>query len=107
MASGAKGESGPAYPTGKLTIFTSKGSRAQIIEWYALEKGIEFESVNINMRAGDHKKAPFTKVNPFGKMPAIQAADGTPIFESGAILLYLAALAGSIVFVMKSACLRP
>jgi len=29
-------------------------------------------------------------------MPAIQAADGTPIFESGAILLYLAGLAGEL-----------
>lgn len=87
---------GTGYPAGKLTIFTSKGSRAQIIEWYAVEKGIEFDSVSVNMRAGDHKKTPFTNVNPFGKMPAVQAADGTPVFESGAILLYLAGLAGEL-----------
>mmetsp|Transcript_11380 Transcript_11380/g.19443 ORF Transcript_11380/g.19443 Transcript_11380/m.19443 type:complete len:267 (-) Transcript_11380:203-1003(-) len=87
---------GTGYPAGKLTIFTSKGSRAQIIEWYAVEKGLEFESVSVNMRNGDHKKKPFTNVNPFGKMPAVQAADGTPVFESGAILLYLAGLAGEL-----------
>jgi glutathione S-transferase len=29
-------------------------------------------------------------VNPFGKLPAIQCDDGTAVFESGAILLYLA-----------------
>jgi len=29
-------------------------------------------------------------VHPFGKLPAAQAADGTTIFESGAILLYMA-----------------
>lgn len=90
------GDSADGYPTGKLTMFTSPGSRAQIIEWYAMEKGIEMESVSVDMRSGAHKRAPFTNVHPFGKMPAIQAADGTPIFESGAILLYLAALAGEL-----------
>lgn len=80
----------------KMKIYTSQGSRAQIIEWYAMEKGLEFESVDVDMRSGAHKRPPFTDVNPFGKMPAIQAADGTPVFESGAILLYMAALAGEL-----------
>jgi len=79
-----------------MKLYTSQGSRAQIIEWYAKEKGIQFESINIDMRRGEHKKPPFTDVNPFGKMPAIQAADGTAVFESGAILLYMAALAGEL-----------
>jgi len=79
-----------------MKLFTSQGSRAQIIEWYAKEKGLQFESVIVDMRSGAHKRPPFTDVNPFGKMPAIQAADGTAIFESGAILLYMAALAGEL-----------
>merc|ERR1711869_105975 len=60
------------------------------------EKGIQFESINVDMRRGEHKKPPLTDVNLFGKMPAIQAADGTAVFESGAILLYMAALAGEL-----------
>jgi glutathione S-transferase len=79
-----------------MKLYTSQGSRAQIIEWYAKEKGLQFESVSVDMRSGAHKQAPFTDVNPFGKMPAIQAADGTPVFESGAILLYMAALSGEM-----------
>jgi len=79
-----------------MKLYTSQGSRAQIIEWYAKEKGLQFESVQVDMRSGAHKKPPFTDVNPFGKMPAIQAADGTAVFESGAILLYMAALAGEL-----------
>merc|ERR1711971_389850 len=82
---------------GMMKLYTSRGSRAQIIEWYAMEKGLKFESVIVDMRSGAHKKAPFTDVNPFGKMPAIQAADGTAVFESGAILMYMAASAGEIV----------
>jgi len=79
-----------------MKLYTSQGSRAQIIEWYAKEKGLQFESVSVDMRSGAHKRPPFTDVNPFGKMPAIQAADGTAVFESGAILLYMAALAGEL-----------
>ena len=63
------------------------GSRAQIIERYAKEQGLAFDSMSVDMRSGAHKRAPFTDVNPFGKMPAIQTADGTPVFESRAILL--------------------
>jgi len=79
-----------------MKLYTSQGSRAQIIEWYAKEKGLQFESVSVDMQSGAHKRPPFTDVNPFGKMPAIQAADGTAVFESGAILLYMAALAGEL-----------
>ena len=46
--------------------------------------------MNIDLATGENKKPAYLAVNPFGKLPAIQAEDGTPIFESGAILLYLA-----------------
>jgi glutathione S-transferase len=32
----------------------------------------------------------YLAVHPFGKLPAAECDDGTPIFESGAILLYMA-----------------
>jgi glutathione S-transferase len=39
---------------------------------------------------GEHKSAPYLAVHPFGKVPALQCDDGTAVFESGAILQYLA-----------------
>lgn len=60
------------------------------VEWYAKEIKLEYDTVDIDMGKGEHKRAPFTDVNPFGKLPAVKTEDGTPIFESGAILLYLA-----------------
>jgi glutathione S-transferase len=42
------------------------------------------------MSAGEHKKAGYLAVHPFGKVPALVCADSTPVFESGAILGYLA-----------------
>jgi glutathione S-transferase len=47
-------------------------------------------TVVAHVRQGEHKQPPFLEVNPFGKLPAVKCDDGTPVFESGAILLYIA-----------------
>jgi len=70
-----------------MTLFTAPGTRAQIIEWFAAELQVTLASRPANNRAS----AEYLAVHPFGKLPAALAADGsTPIFESGAILLYMA-----------------
>jgi glutathione S-transferase len=40
--------------------------------------------------AGAHKAPAYLKVHPFGQLPAITCEDGTAVFESGAVILYLA-----------------
>lgn len=67
--------------------------------WYMEEKGITYTWAPLDLQADEHRQAPFTAINPFGKVPAlvdssVEEADGTPlqIFESGAILLHLADL---------------
>jgi glutathione S-transferase len=60
--------------------------RSQIIEWYAAEIGATL----LLKPARDRASAAYLKVHPFGKLPAGQCDDGTGIFESGALLLYLA-----------------
>ncbi len=74
-----------------LKLFTSPGSRAQIIEFAALELGAAIQLVP----CGDRTSAAYRAVHPFGKLPAAVGACGTPIFESGAILLYLADASGA------------
>lgn len=81
---------------GAFTLYAYRPSRAQAVEWYALEKGLPFRTVSIDLADDEHKQAPYTDVNPFGKIPAIVAEDGTSVFESGAILLHLAAASGEI-----------
>ena len=45
----------------------------------------------------DHELPEYRSVHPFGKIPGMRAADGeTGIFESGALMLYVADLAGSL-----------
>ena len=51
--------------------------------------GLKYEYIRVNLREGEHKKPEFLKLNPVGKIPAIDD-DGFTLFESGAIVRYLA-----------------
>ena len=62
----------------------------------ALEMPYEFHSVNLG--EGDQKKPDFLKISPNGRIPAIVDTDNDlSIFESGAIMLYLADKAGKLI----------
>ena len=72
-----------------LTLYGGARSRASMPRWYMEEKGISYTWQLLDMEAGEHRQAPFTSINPFAKVPAL--VDGElKLFESGAILLYLA-----------------
>jgi GST-like protein len=65
------------------------------------ECGFEYRIIPINIGKGDQHTPEFLKISPNNKMPAIidRDADGGPlsIFESGAILIYLAEKAGKLL----------
>ncbi len=72
-----------------LKLYGGKFSRASIVKWYLEEIGVPYEFVLLDMEAGEHQQSEFLAINPMGKVPAI--ADGDfKLWESGAILLYLA-----------------
>ena len=63
------------------------------------ECGLAYRAIPVDIGAGDQFKPEFLKISPNNKIPAIvdpEGPDGRPIslFESGAILLYLAAKTG-------------
>jgi hypothetical protein len=60
------------------------------------ESGLPFEPVPVDTRKGDQFKPEFLKVNPNGKVPAIDD-DGVKVFDSNAILLYLAEKTGKFL----------
>ena len=72
-----------------LKLYGSDRSRASIVSWYLEELGIDYEFVKIDMKAGEHRQPEFLAINPMGKVPAIVDGD-FQLWESGAILLYLA-----------------
>lgn len=51
--------------------------------------GLPFETIEVDLAAGEQKRPAFLAMNPFGKVPVIEDGD-TVIFDSNAILVYLA-----------------
>jgi len=60
------------------------------------ETGLAYEPVPVDTRKGDQFKPEFLAVNPNGKVPAIDD-DGVFVFDSNAILLYLAEKTGKFL----------
>ena len=60
------------------------------------EAGLPYELVPVDTRKGDQFKPEFLKVNPNGKVPAIDD-DGVFVFDSNAILLYLGEKTGKFM----------
>lgn len=72
-----------------LKLYGGARSRASIVKWYLEEIGVPYEFVTLDMQAGAHLGPDYLKINPIGKVPAIVDGD-FKLWESGAILLYLA-----------------
>ena len=60
------------------------------------ESGLPYELVPVDTRKGEQFKPEFLKINPNGKVPAIDD-DGVPVFDSNAILLYLGEKTGKFL----------
>ena len=79
---------------------TPNGHKVHImLEECGYRLGRDWEAIPVNIGTGDQFKPEFLKISPNNKIPALvdpKGLDGKPIsvFESGAILLYLAAKTG-------------
>ncbi|HXJ35362.1 MAG TPA: glutathione S-transferase N-terminal domain-containing protein [Candidatus Eisenbacteria bacterium] len=63
------------------------------------ELAIPYEVHVVNLMAGDQKTPEYLKLNPNGRIPTIVDRDegNFPVFESGAIMIYLAEKAGRLL----------
>jgi glutathione S-transferase len=78
-----------------LKLYGGQRTRASIVQWYLEEMQIPYEFVMLDLQAGEHRQPDFLAINPMGKLPAIVDGD-FKLWESGAILLYLAEKHGHI-----------
>lgn len=60
------------------------------------ETGLPYEPIPVDTRKGEQFKPEFLRINPNGKVPAIDDA-GVSVFDSNAILLYLAEKTGKFL----------
>ncbi|HJR21598.1 MAG TPA: glutathione S-transferase family protein [Dongiaceae bacterium] len=72
-----------------LTIYGTARSRTARVLWMAKELGLQFEHVPLMMGDGALKQPSFLRINPAGRVPAIDD-DGFVMAESLAINLHLA-----------------
>lgn len=71
-----------------LTFYFAPQSTATITELLLEELGVPCERVKVDIQAKGTKKPEFLALNPNGKVPVL-VHDGTPIWESAAITIYL------------------
>uniref|UniRef100_A0A023EK53 glutathione transferase n=1 Tax=Aedes albopictus TaxID=7160 RepID=A0A023EK53_AEDAL len=75
---------------GKIQLYTAKLSPpGRSVELTAKALGLELEIHPINLIAGDHLKPEFVKMNPQHTIPLIVDTDGTVVYDSHAIIIYL------------------
>lgn len=59
------------------------------IRIFLAEKGVEIETVAVNIREGEHMQEPFATKNSRRTIPALELDNGTVLTESDAIMRYL------------------
>ena len=64
--------------------------------WALEETGLPYRVERIDYARGELKRPPYTRIHPFGQIPAIDD-DGFTLFESAAIVLYVAEKAGQLL----------
>lgn len=74
-----------------LTVWgRTSSSNVQAVLWCIAELGLEHERIDAGFRYGVVDTPAYRAMNPNGKVPTIRDGDGPPLWESGAILRYLA-----------------
>jgi glutathione S-transferase len=72
-----------------MKLLDAMSPAPRCLRMYLLEKGITLPTRQIDVFAGENRRAPYLKWNPAGQTPALLLDDGTCIAESVAIMEYL------------------
>jgi glutathione S-transferase len=72
-----------------MRLYEFAPTRSIRVRWTLQELGVDFESVTVNLAAGEHRRPEFLKINPAGRVPVL-VDDEFVLTESIAIVLYLA-----------------
>jgi GST-like protein len=92
----------PARHPDRLQLYSLPTPNGVKVSIMLEECGVAYEPHRVAFDTDDQKSAEFLSLNPYGKIPAIIDPNGPgnrplPLFESGAILLYLAEKTGRLL----------
>jgi glutathione S-transferase len=82
-----------------IELYTAPTPNGHKVSIALEELGLPYRVHPINILGGDQKKPEYLKINPNGRIPAIvdTEAEDFAVFESGAILIYLAEKTGRLM----------
>lgn len=72
-----------------MKLYEFGPTRSVRVRWTLQELGVDFESIPVNIMAGEHRRPEFLKINPAGRLPVLVDGDFV-LTESVAIVFYLA-----------------
>src|SRR5690349_6732941 len=102
----------PAQHPDRLQLYSLPTPNGVKVSIMLEETGLPYEPHLVDFNKDDQKTPEFLSLNPNGKIPAIIDPHGPggqplPLFESGAILGYLASKTGKFIPTIPRACSRP
>jgi len=87
-----------------LKFYYSLAPNPRKVSLFLEEAGLPFEAIPVDTRKGEQHLPAFTALNPNAKVPVIVDSDGTTVFDSSAILLYLAEKTGRFLPAPAARC---
>lgn len=82
-----------------ITLYTAATPNGRKVSILLEECGLKYQTVALNLGEQEQKQDWYLKINPNGRIPAIvdHEADDFAVFESGAIMIYLAEKIGQFL----------
>jgi glutathione S-transferase len=82
-----------------MQLYNSIGPNPRAVRIFMAERGVDLPKVEIDIRGGENRQAPYLAKNPAGQCPALELDDGSFITEITAICEYLDEIApgGSLI----------
>ena len=73
----------------KIVLYYLQGSRSQRVRWLLEELELDYQLKQVDLFKGEGQTPEYLAIHPLGQLPAV-TIDGKPMFESGAIVQWLA-----------------
>lgn len=72
-----------------MKLYTSVGPNPRVVKMFLAEKGLDVQRIEVDLRAGENRRAPYLAINPAGQTPALELPSGAFVTEITAICEYL------------------
>ena len=86
-----------------MKLYNSIGPNPQVVRMFLAELGMQLETVEVDLMAGENRQEEYLKRNPSGQMPALELDDGSYLAEITAICEYLDEKSGGTDLIGKTA----